>query len=165
LSQYQLIEIPAHHIRNRSSQLFKAASTVASKSRWCLTGTPIHNSLDDYGALLSFLGVPLLIEKSQFDFWITSPIKRKRPDSLSTLGDLIRATCLRRTKDITQDSLELPRRIERIEEIKLHQADQDLYDFFKQKTAKIAAGLAGPDEGKSRITEGKDANILTLINF
>ncbi|CZR60109.1 uncharacterized protein PAC_10004 [Phialocephala subalpina] len=155
----------AHHIRNRSSQLFKAASAVASKSRWCLTGTPIHNSLDDYGALLSFIGVPLLMEKSQFDLWITSPIKQKRPNSFSILGDLIRATCLRRTKDITQDSLKLPRRIERIEEIELHEADQALYHFFREKTAKIAAGLASQDRGTFRPGEGKGANILTLINF
>ena len=165
MPEYQLTAIPAHHIRNRSSQSFKTASAVSSKSRWCLTGTPIHNSLDDYGALLSFLGVPLLTEKSEFDFWITSPIKRKHPNSLSTLGDLIRATCLRRTKDMTQDSLQLPRRIERIEEIKLHQADQNLYDFFREKTAKIAAGIAMLDESTSGIGREKDANILTLLNF
>jgi SNF2 family DNA or RNA helicase len=156
---------PAHHIRNRSSQLFKAASAVPSESRWCLTGTPIHNSLDDYGALLSFIGVPLLMEKSQFNFWITSPIKQKQPNSFNTLGDLIRATCLRRTKDLAQGSLKLPRRIERIEEIKMHQEDQVLYDFFKEKTAKTAAGLTGRDSGTSRRGEGKGAMILTLINF
>src|SRR4051812_67902 len=122
--------VPAHHIRNRSSQIFKAALAVASESRWCLTGTPIHNSLDDYGALLSFIRVPLLMEKSQFDFWITSPIKQKRSNCVSTLGDLIRATCLRRTKNITQASLKLPGRIERTEEIDLHQADRALYEFF-----------------------------------
>ncbi|KAF8862893.1 hypothetical protein BDZ45DRAFT_702737 [Acephala macrosclerotiorum] len=161
----RLVLDEAHYIRNRSSQLFKAASAIASKSRWGLTGTPIHNSLDDYGALLSFIGVPLLMEKSQFDFWIASPIKQKRPNSFSILGDLIRATCLRRTKDTTQDSLNLPRRIERIEEIELHHADQVLYQIFREKTAKMAAGLAGQDGGTSRSSEGKGANILTLINF
>lgn len=164
-SQYQLTKIPAHHIRNRSSQLFEATSRVASKFRWCLTGTPIHNSLDDYGALLSFIGVPMLMEKSQFDLWIASPIKQKQPHSFNTLGDLIRGTCLRRTKDITQDSLKLPGRIERIEEIELHQADQVVYDFFRDKTAKIAAGLADRDGGRSRRSKGKGSDILTLINF
>jgi SNF2 family DNA or RNA helicase len=105
------------------------------------------------------------MEKSQFDFWISSPIKQKQPNSFTTLGDLIRATCLRRTKDITQLSLKLPRRIERVEEIELHKADQALYHFFREKTAKIAAGLASRDEGTSRTSKGKSANILTLINF
>ncbi|KAE8448034.1 hypothetical protein EG329_009957 [Mollisiaceae sp. DMI_Dod_QoI] len=155
----------AHHIRNRSSQLFKAASAVTSKSRWCLTGTPIHNSLEDYGALLSFIRLPLLTEKSQFDRWITLPIEQKRPDSFSTLGDLIRATCLRRTKQMTQGSLKLSPRIERVEEIVLHKADHALYHFFREKMAKIAAGLAGQDRDKFRPSEAKGANLLTLINF
>jgi SNF2 family DNA or RNA helicase len=105
------------------------------------------------------------MEKSQFDFWITSPIKRKQPNSLTTLGDLVRATCLRRTKEIAQNSLKLPLRIERIEEITLHQKDQELYEYFREKTAKIAAGLAGQGEDAPKISGGKDANILTLINF
>lgn len=157
--------VTAHHIRNRSSQIFKATSAVPAKSRWCLTGTPIHNSLDDYGALLSFLGVPLLIEKHQFDFWIASPIKQKRPNSFTILGDLIRATCLRRTKNMVQDSLELPRRTERLEKVELFQADQVLYQFFRDKTAKTAAGLAGQARGASRTSENKGANILVLINI
>jgi SNF2 family DNA or RNA helicase len=107
----------------------------------------------------------MLMEKSQFDFWIASPIKQKQPHSFNTLGDLIRATCLRRTKDITQDSLKLPGRIERIEEIELNQADQAVYDFFREKTAKIAAGLADRDGGRSRRSKGKGSDILTLINF
>jgi SNF2 family DNA or RNA helicase len=105
------------------------------------------------------------MEKSQFDFWIASPIKQKQLHSFDTLGDLIRATCLRRTKDITQGSLQLPRRIERIEEIELHQADQVLYDFFREKTAKIAAGLAGREGGRSTRSKRKGSDILTLINF
>jgi SNF2 family DNA or RNA helicase len=105
------------------------------------------------------------MEKSQFDFWVASPIKQKQPHCFNTLRDLIRATCLRRTKDMTQNSLKLPGRIERIEEIKLHQADQVVYDFFREKTAKIAAGLAGRDSGSSRRSKGKGSDILTLINF
>lgn len=167
LSRNQLNMVVAHHIRNRSSQLFKAAIAVASKSRWCLTGTPIHNSLDDYGALLSFIRTPLLMEKSQFDLWITSPIKQERPNSFNILEDLVRATCLRRTKDATKSSLKIPRKIERTEGIELHEADLALYEFFREKTAKIAAGLAGQDGGKSKTSTrtNKGANILALINF
>lgn len=157
--------VEAHHIRNRSSQLFKAVLAVDSKFRWCLTGTPIHNSLDDYAALLSFLRIPFLTEKSQFDFWVTSKVKEKRPDCFNTLGDLIRATCLRRTKSTIQDSLKLPTKTDRTQVIEMHQEDQLLYQFFKEKTAKIAAGLAQRDRSSSETIESKGTNILTLINF
>ena len=62
-----------------------------------------------------------------------------------------------------QDSLSLPQRFEKIVEIELNEADQALYHFFREKTAKIAAGLAGRDASKT--SEGKSSNILTLINF
>ncbi|PVH83872.1 hypothetical protein DL98DRAFT_558686, partial [Cadophora sp. DSE1049] len=155
----------AHHVRNRSSEVFEAVCSVSSRSRWCLTGTPIHNSLDDYGALLSFLGVPLLMDKSQFDFWITSPINRKQPNSLTVLEDLVRATCLRRTKEVVQDSLQLPLRRERIAEIKLHQKDQELYELFRGKTTRIVAGLAKKGEISPGMSKGNDVNVLTLINL
>ncbi|KAF2191078.1 hypothetical protein K469DRAFT_746516 [Zopfia rhizophila CBS 207.26] len=86
---YRLILDEAHHIRNRSSQIFKAACAIDSRYRWCLTGTPIHNSLDDYGALLSFIRVPPFTEKTMFDFWITSPIRHARPYSMRRLQDLL----------------------------------------------------------------------------
>ena len=157
--------MPAHHIRNRLSQTFKAACAIASQHRWCLTGTPIHNSLDDYGALLSFVGVPPFTDKSMFDFWITSPLKNGRLDSLSRLQDLVKATCLRRTKRTIGDSVELPRRIEKTETVEFHRTDQELYNFFKEKTAKIAAGLLPSIASTSKFGQVKENNILSLINF
>ena len=99
---------------------------------------------------MSFIGVDPFIEKSMFDFWIASSIKNKKIGSLERLRDLIKATCLRRRKTSIGDSLELPKRLERTEIVELHQADLELYDFFKVKTAKIAASnssqkLAAPD--------------------
>ena len=153
----------AHHIRNRYSQIFKAASAVASRSKWCLTGTPLHNSLDDYGALLGFLGFPLLMHKSQFDRWVTVPIKEKRPNSFNTLANLIRATCLRRTKDMVQDSLKLPSKLQRTMETELHDSEKALYEFFKKRTVNVAAGLVR--QSNPEVSEGKSANTVTLLNF
>ena len=157
--------MPAHHIRNRLSQTFKAACAIVSQYRWCLTGTPIHNSLDDYGALLSFVGVPPFTEKSMFDFWIASPLKNGRPDSMRRLQNLVRATCLRRTKKTIEGSIELPQRIEKIETVEFNKADQELYTFFKGKTAKIAAGLLPRSTSTSKFDQLKENNILSLINF
>lgn len=66
---------------------------------------------------------------------------------------------------MTQDSLKLPRRIERIEEIELHKEDQILYKFFREKTTKIAVGITNSDEGSSIRGKGKGSDILILINF
>ncbi|PQE26533.1 hypothetical protein CJF30_00001298 [Rutstroemia sp. NJR-2017a BBW] len=155
----------AHHIRNQSSQIFKAAVEIQSRYRWCLTGTPIHNSIDDYGALLSFIGIEPFHEKSSFDYWIVSSLKENRPGSLQLLRNLVRATCLRRTKASQAVCLNLEKCIEKTEEVHLHQEDQLLYDFFKKKTADIAAGVHRLDKNKSRRKSTKDENILSLMNF
>ena len=161
----QLTWHPAHHIRTRSSQAFQAACAIDAQHRWCLTGTPIHNSLDDYGALLSFVGVQPFADKATFDFWITKPIKQNRPHGLRRLEDLVRATCLRRKKSLNNGLLQLPRRSENVEWIMLSPEDRELYEFFKLKTAKIASQLSRRHPGTSKIDQRKGTNILTLINF
>ena len=160
-----LIRVSAHHIRNRSSQAFKAACAVRSHCRWCLTGTPIQNSLDDYGALLSFLAIPPFQDKSKFDFWIANPVKDGKADSLRRLQDLIRATCLRRTKRMLGSSCELPKRTERIEEVEFHDIDRDLHAFFQEKCAKIAEGISTTEQDLPEAGRRKESNLLSLINF
>ena len=155
----------AHHIRNRTAQTFKAACAIAARYRWCLTGTPIHNSLDDYGALLTFVGVSPFCEKSMFDYWISSPIRSKEGDGFKRLQALVKATCLRRTKAMIGHSFDLPQRIEKIEYIALHPTDQELYNFFKTKTANIANKAISFNTGGVKPDTLKENNILVLINF
>jgi SNF2 family DNA or RNA helicase len=114
---------------------------------------------------MSFVGVQPFTEKSMFDFWIASPAKEERPGSLRRLQDIIKITCLRRTKQSINDSLKLPERLERTEHVKLHGTDCELYDFFKERTTMIAAGGPGHKAGIPRAEDPKEANILSLINF
>ncbi|KAH0541601.1 hypothetical protein FGG08_003949 [Glutinoglossum americanum] len=152
----------AHHIRNRSSKTFEAASAVRARRRWCLTGTPIHNRLDDYGALLSFIKVPPFTSKALFDHWLASPISNNKPEGLRRLKELVAATCLRRTKDTVKDQLKLPQRIDREETIELDRSEQELYDFFKVRTSGLVAGMFSKEKWAGQQHQG---NILPLINF
>ncbi|KAK2764390.1 hypothetical protein FQN54_009084 [Arachnomyces sp. PD_36] len=151
----------AHHIRNRSSKTFEYACKIRSRNRWCLTGTPIHNRLDDYGALLGFLRVPPFMNKASFDHWLVHPISNNKPEGLRRLKKLIEATCLRRTKDTLKNELTLPPRVYREEIIELDRPERELYNFFKIRISGVAAGLFS-DEGPSSQHKG---NILTLINI
>ncbi|KFA48846.1 hypothetical protein S40293_01496 [Stachybotrys chartarum IBT 40293] len=154
----------AHHIRSRSSQIFKAACALEARHRWCLTGTPIHNSLDDFAALLAFIRASNFADKSAFEYWITGPIKKGRPDGFERLGRLIKATCLRRTKKLTLLSSPLPERHEKTIWVELPPEDRDIYRFFQRKAANIASGLYRYEPGNLNVNGRKD-NIIPLINF
>ncbi|MCJ1307332.1 hypothetical protein MMC25_000978 [Agyrium rufum] len=148
------------------------------RSEWEAGGplfrTPIHNSLDDYRALLAFLGIEPFREKSLFDFWIAKPVKEKKPGSLERLKDLVKATCLRRTKRSSSVRLNPLPLVERVEDVQLHEDDQALYDFFKERAANLAAGLRpkktkerekpnGMSMSMSNKRGGKEENILALM--
>ncbi|KAM7189881.1 SNF2 family N-terminal domain containing protein [Rhypophila sp. PSN 637] len=156
----------AHHIRTRSTDLFQAACDLEAPFRWCLTGTPIHNSLGDYASLVSFVGVEPFASKSAFDRWIAAPLKCHGKENLRNLEHLVKATCLCRTKEqlVRQDpSLCLPSRTEKVEWIDLSPDDREIYEFFKARTAKIAAQMGTG----TRLAPAKERgqNIICLVNF
>ncbi|KAL1857634.1 hypothetical protein Daus18300_010274 [Diaporthe australafricana] len=131
------------------SKIFAAACEIRAPNRWCLTGTPIQNSLGDYGSLLAFVGVPPFTTHDQFRFWISTPILSNRSHNLHTLRKLVRATCLRRTKTYPAlaSALQLPRKRERVEAVVLAEDERELYDFFKRRSY-LLAGEAAAVEAK-----------------
>lgn len=93
---HQLTCTTAHWIRNPSSKQFKAAHSLSSARRWCLTGTPIQNRLDDLLSLLSFIQFEPFCRKTIFHQYILEPLKQEREDRSLRLKSLLGAICLRR---------------------------------------------------------------------
>lgn len=148
----------AHKIRNRTSKKFKAVCAVRAQYRWCLSGTPIQNSLDDFGALLAFINVPSLQSKEEFYRIVVRPTKEKKAGSLENLRKIVAATCLRRTKADYSSVLNLPRKTERVEEVEMGRNDRQLYEFFK-RFSYLTAGLDKTSKRKAA------TNILVLISM
>jgi SWI/SNF-related matrix-associated actin-dependent regulator of chromatin subfamily A3 len=67
---------------------------LASKFRWCLTGTPIQNSLEE---LVTFIRSTSLDTMAEFRKHIISPINKNAEDGLENLRTLLDSICLRRT--------------------------------------------------------------------
>ncbi|CEO59986.1 hypothetical protein PMG11_04632 [Penicillium brasilianum] len=156
----------AHHIRNRSSQIFQATCDPRARNRWCLTGTPIHNTVDDYAALLAFIKVfPFTGSSGKLAFahWIDYPLRShdKHEIGIRRLRKLIAATCLRRTKDHVQDQLQLPSRIEKVHHIDLSHEERKVYDFFKFR----ASFLVGKLGQKSQMDKTSWKTMLSIIGF
>ncbi|QGI81252.1 hypothetical protein CEK25_007981 [Fusarium fujikuroi] len=158
---FRVVLDEAHRIGNRSTQVFQAACELQSLRRWCLTGTPIVNSIDNYGALLAFIGMKPLDAKGRFDHWITNPIRDNEQEGLRKLRILVETTCLRRTKFSISQALPPPTVHE--EKVDMHPYDRALYDFFESEAAKNAADSSKSYPANPSAAGREKKNVLSLI--
>ncbi|WVF72421.1 hypothetical protein IAT40_007236 [Kwoniella sp. CBS 6097] len=108
---YRCILDEAHIIRNKNTRATKACFALESHYRWCLTGTPIMNSLDDLYPLLHFLCISPSRSWEHFRDHISKVQKRKPKLAMKRSQAIIRSCCIRRNKDSELNGkklLELP---------------------------------------------------------
>ena len=95
----KLIDL-AHTIRNQATTFFYAVASLSAKIRWCLTGTPIQNQLEDLGALVRFLRAPFVSTPQEFRKNFVQPIEAGSSQGFENLRTLLKCICIRRTKDL-----------------------------------------------------------------
>lgn len=78
-----------------------ACCALTAEFRWCLTGTPYQNTVDDVYSLVKFLRIPPFQDWTYWRERITKQAKGGNISlALNRLRTLLRAIMLRRTKDI-----------------------------------------------------------------
>lgn len=93
----------AHVIRNWSTKQFHAIHQLSARSRWCMTGTPIQNSLEDLGALVQFTRLPSLEDPYKFRRHIVGGIKvagQLVSSNFDNLRALLSVVCIRRPNSL-----------------------------------------------------------------
>lgn len=88
----------AHHIRNRTSA-FRAILNLQTERRWCCTGTPVQNSLDDLFTLTEFLRFHPVENRQNARRWVLDPLGNKEEHAIENLRLLVRTVALRRSRD------------------------------------------------------------------
>lgn len=83
-----------------STKLHQAVAMLSSKFRWCLTGTPIQNSLEDLAALVAFIRCSPLDNITEFRKHVISPIMKIEDHGIENIRNLLDSICLRRTKKL-----------------------------------------------------------------
>jgi SNF2 family DNA or RNA helicase len=103
---YRVILDEAHSIKNRNAKATKAACELDAVYRWCLTGTPMQNNLDELQSLVHFLRIKPYSELEHWRENITRPMNNGRAGlAFRRLKLILKSFMKRRTKDILkQDS-------------------------------------------------------------
>ncbi|KAH8690546.1 SNF2 family N-terminal domain-containing protein [Talaromyces proteolyticus] len=97
---FRVVLDEAHYIRHQNTRQYRAMSALSASFRWCLTGTPIQNSLEDLGALVRFLRVPLLDANDTLRQQVLRPAEAGKAIGFTNLQSLLKSICLRRTKEL-----------------------------------------------------------------
>ncbi|KAF3765676.1 hypothetical protein M406DRAFT_257710 [Cryphonectria parasitica EP155] len=126
---YRIVLDEAHWIRNSGTKQYRAVDGLSSRNRWCLTGTPIQNKIDDIASLAGFLRLSPFLTKAEFQKHILAPLSQGGPDFAKPLRGYLEAYCLRRT----EKRLNLPRSFERIVQLDISPEERSLYDDILTK--------------------------------
>jgi len=110
--------------------------------RLCLTGTPVQNKLDDVFALVKFLRLSPLDDKSVWTEYIGSPVKFGQEIGTDRIQAVMKCITLRRTKDSkNQDGhriLSLPPRKDKLVHLQFNEQERTIYDqFFNDSKAEF----------------------------
>ncbi|ORZ08775.1 SNF2 family N-terminal domain-domain-containing protein [Lobosporangium transversale] len=127
---FRVVLDEAHIIKEVSTVQSKAACALTAERRWCLSGTPIQNKLDDLYALVKFLRMQPFDEKIHWAHYIAKPIKAANPIGITRLQTLMKVITLRRTKTQMVNGkplLQLPPRTDHMRVLELSLNEQQMY--------------------------------------
>lgn len=140
---YRVILDECHYIRNRRTQLSKAVCALKGERRWCLSGTPIQNSMDDLFSLVAFMNYA---PWSDYHWWnqninmgLADP--QRKAHALSLMNKILKPVMLRRTKQQHQHLLGLKTKTVSVEYITLNPEDRERYDSYYLKSKKTFQDL------------------------
>ncbi|KAL2808194.1 SNF2 family N-terminal domain-containing protein [Aspergillus granulosus] len=138
---YRVVLDEAHMIRRRETTFHRAVIELPAKIRWCLSGTPIQNTLDDLGSLLAFIHIRPFHDPRIFRHWIASPfgVKESKRRAVKSLTTILEAICLRRTIS----KIELPEPVEEIRTVKLTPLEREQYTLTYADMHRLLAQQAG----------------------
>lgn len=158
----------AHVIKGHRSAVASAVcDLIAAERRWCLTGTPIQNSVEDVFSLARFLRLEPFDRFEWFNRTILRPLKVRDMVGFERLQVLLRMWCLRRTKDmriidvtsgLPRPLLTLPQKAMKIVKVPLDPADRLVYDRLFKFASDRVHQLSDPSELGKHFSQ-----VLTLL--
>ncbi|KAI9255699.1 SNF2 family N-terminal domain-containing protein [Phascolomyces articulosus] len=104
---YRVVLDEAQQIKNRNTRAALSCTELGAQKRWCLTGTPMQNHVDELYSLLRFLRIQPLCDYQTFKKTISVPIQAGQGQlAMERLKVVLMAVMLRRTKHILKSASE-----------------------------------------------------------
>ena len=130
LHYHTLVLDEAQTVKNSRSRAHAALSTLQSRQRLCLTGTPLENHLGELWSLFHFLMPGFLGTAQEFKKHYRLPIEKGRDAARrEQLGARVRPFLLRRLKE--EVARELPPKSETVVYLPLEGGQRDLYETLR----------------------------------
>ncbi|XP_043724882.1 DNA repair protein RAD5A isoform X2 [Telopea speciosissima] len=145
---FRVVLDEAHTIKSSKSQISIAVAALTADRRWCLTGTPIQNSLEDIYSLLRFLKVEPWGNWAWWYKLVQKPFEEGDERGLKLVQSVLRPIMLRRTKFTTDREgrpiLVLPPADVQVIYCELTAAEKDFYEaLFKRSKVKFDQFVEG----------------------
>ncbi|XP_052180410.1 helicase-like transcription factor CHR28 isoform X2 [Diospyros lotus] len=127
---FRVVLDEAQSIKNHRTQVARACWGLRAKRRWCLSGTPIQNAVDDLYSYFRFLRYdPYAVYKS-FCSTIKVPINRNPTNGYKKLQAVLKTIMLRRTKGTLLDGepiINLPPKSVELKKVDFTKEEREFY--------------------------------------
>ncbi|VAI55354.1 unnamed protein product [Triticum turgidum subsp. durum] len=139
---FRIVLDEAHMIKSSKSLISQAAAALTADRRWCLTGTPIQNNLEDLYSLFRFLKVEPWRNWALWNKLVQKPFEEGDERGLKLVQTILKPVMLRRTKNSTDKEgrpiLTLPPANIEVKYCDLSESEKDFYEaLFRRSKVKF----------------------------
>ncbi|KAI0634006.1 SNF2 family N-terminal domain-containing protein [Trametes polyzona] len=163
---WRIVLDEAHNIKNKNTKAAISCCALDAKYRWCLTGTPMQNSVEEIYSLIKFLRISPLNDWTTFNESIAKPIKAGRPvRAIKRLQVVLQKIMLRRTKTTVLNGkpiLSLPDRLVNVVECMF---DDDERAFYHSVEEKVQNRLEQLKEAEGGFNKAYTSMLVLLLRM
>ncbi|KAF7109036.1 hypothetical protein CFC21_109362 [Triticum aestivum] len=134
---FRVVLDEAQTIKNFRTQVAKGCCGLRAKRRWCLSGTPIQNSIDELYSYFRFLKYDPYSTYSSFCTMIKHPIARNAVHGYKKLQTVLRIVLLRRTKETTingEPIINLPPKTIKLQKVDFTKEERAFYLTLEERS-------------------------------
>ncbi|KAF8093347.1 hypothetical protein N665_0384s0033 [Sinapis alba] len=137
LSWFRVVLDEAQSIKNHKTQVARACWGLRAKRRWCLSGTPIQNSIDDLYSYFRFLKYDPYSSYICFCNSIKNPVAKTPVRGYQKLQAILKTVMLRRTKGSFIDGkpiISLPPKSIELRKVDFTEEERDFYSNLEKES-------------------------------